>query len=169
MRALFSYISVILFVTVTSVEGQTWDPNKVYDAGSFGTPNTLRYIDDNSASYPGWTTDDTLGIITNEAPSVNPGGIGGLEGNYFRVTSDPNDGDSGAKEKHRTNKTGTGYDWTFDGHANTVTALFWRIYIPSSPTIDQMPSILIRTHNFRHALDFFPNVADEDDAPGCIL
>ncbi|MHC4442840.1 MAG: BACON domain-containing protein [Planctomycetota bacterium] len=167
MRSFLYYIiNTVLFVAVASAQ-PTWDPNKVYDAGTLVAPNTLRYIDDDGVSYPGWTTNDSRGIITNEAPSVNPAGIGGKAGNFFRVTSDPNDGSSGAKEKHRTNKTGTGHNWVFDGHESTVTALFWRLYIPSTPNIDRMPSIQIRTHNFRHHLDFSPNVADEDDAPGC--
>ncbi len=136
--------SIVVFAAAAGgAFAQTWDPNKVYDAGTLGTPSGFRYIDANGG-FAGWSLNDTAGTITNQAPSANPGGVGGMAGNFFSVVA--------GKQKHTTSNWGA-----IDGSANTRTALFWRLYVPSSPAVDKFPSIQVRTHNRRHHLDFSPN------------
>jgi hypothetical protein len=148
MRRVTENAALIMMLAALPALAQQWDPNKVYDAGPSGTPSAFRYVD-SVGDYPGWTIDDSVGSITNDAPSANPGGIGGMEGNFFQLFGS-------GKEKHRT------LNWPFDGNASTRTAILWRIYIPSTPPIDKLPSIQIRTHGLRHHLDFSPNVTDCD-------
>lgn len=126
-----------------SATAQNWDPNKVYFAGSPGSPSAFRYTDANGP-FPGWLLNDTAGTIIHQAPNANAGGIGGLEASFFRVVS--------GKQKHLTS------NWpALNGAAATRTGLLWRLYIPSSPVVDKMPSIQIRTHGERHHLDFAPD------------
>ncbi len=139
------WASLASFSLVSIAFGQVWDADKVWYAGDPGSPNAFRYVDVDG-SFPGWTEDDTTNV-THQAPSANAGGIGGLEGSYFRVIN--------GKEKHRTSN-GT---WVFDGNGSTRTALFWRIYIPSTTPIEKLPSIQIRTHGERHHLDFDPDAS----------
>ncbi|GMU23501.1 MAG: hypothetical protein AMXMBFR13_35790 [Phycisphaerae bacterium] len=166
MTVRLRHVGWLALVCGAPVLAQDWNPGKVYDAGALGSPSSRRYTDDNGTNFPGWRINDSQGIVTNDPPSARPGGIAGREGNFIRITSDPGDGKTGAKEKHLTNKTGLPYQWTFNGTASTRTALFWRVYLPSSPSIDKFPSIQIRTHNRRHHLDFHPNAVQGCDVPG---
>lgn len=126
-------VCVVSFVVRPSgAGGQDWDPNKVYNADVGGYPSNVRYIDVNGG-FPGWNTDDTAGSIINLAPTASPA-IEGLYGNFFQVFN--------GKQKHRTSNWGA-----LDGAASTRTALFWRLYIPSSPTVTKFPSIQVRTRS----------------------
>jgi hypothetical protein len=152
LRPAVQSLPVVLFASSVAL-AQSWDPNKGWMASlspAFPSPNPKRYVDADGA-FPGWTMDDTVNV-THQAPSANPGGIAGWEASYFAVTS--------GKEKHRTGNWGE-----LDGNGSTRTAVFWRIYIPSSPAIDRMPSIQIRTHGERHHLDFDPDVHDGGAPP----
>lgn len=144
LRPFAQSMCLILFASSVSF-AQSWDANKVWYAGDPGSPNSLRYVDPDGP-FPGWTQDDTTNVV-HQAPDANPGGISGLQASFFSVVS--------GKEKHRTGNWGE-----LDGNGATRTAVFWRIYIPSSPAIDKMPSIQIRTHGERHHLDFDPDVHD---------
>ena len=141
----------LLALAVPSADAQTWDLGKVYEAEVGGGANTLRYIDPDGG-FLGWVTGSTTGTITHLAPD-EVSQISGEYGDFFQIEV--------GKEKHLTT------NWGLDGQASTRTALFWRIYIPSSPPITEFPSIQFKTHDLEHHLDFKPDVTDGGGcAPG---